>query len=300
LGAAPLPQSAGFVRAAPAPFRSAMQALTQCGPSPSALPHIDPLDLPARALAILSEDRATKAESRPVFLPLQRRTLEDGTTCSLPLRYFDARCLIASFPADLRRATALLEHTGLNAVAREDGNATVLFGCFEYRDSDLGPYNEVGLSILATAPGDRTPALYVVNLPVTTAVTNRAGRELWGYDKFVATIDIKGNERAFSTTLRDARAGTIAVLGGGLGACASAPPADLPTFSVFNGKVLKTKIQVLTPSRIGSGDGFTLKLGASTHRMAGNLRGLGLDGASPAMVQYADPFQALLFPGVAV
>jgi hypothetical protein len=31
--------------------------------------------------------------------------------------------------------------------------------------------------------------------------------------------------------------------------------------------------------------------------MADNLRTLALDGARPVLVQYADPFQSLLFPG---
>jgi hypothetical protein len=33
-------------------------------------------------------------------------------------------------------------------------------------------------------------------------------------------------------------------------------------------------------------------------RMAGNLRILALDRARPVLVRYADPFQALLFPGL--
>ena len=63
--------------------------------------------------------------------------------------------------------------------------------CIEYRKTDIGPYNEVGLTVLALAPGDPIPANYVVDLPVTTAVANRAGREIWGYNKFVAAIDVK-------------------------------------------------------------------------------------------------------------
>jgi hypothetical protein len=31
--------------------------------------------------------------------------------------------------------------------------------CWEYRDTDLGPYNEVALAILSVAPGDPVPAI---------------------------------------------------------------------------------------------------------------------------------------------
>ena len=40
--------------------------------------------------------------------------------------------------------------------------------------------------------------------------------------------------------------------------------------------------------------------GTSRHPMASRLRTLALDGARPVLVQYADPFQAFLFPGRAV
>ena len=99
----------------------------------------DPTNLPARALAILGEMERTKWPSPPTRLQLQRHTLGGGEVCSLPIRYFDARCLIATFRTDLDRATALLKGVGLDAVADGDGRATVLFGCFEYRDTDLGP-----------------------------------------------------------------------------------------------------------------------------------------------------------------
>ena len=176
----------------------------------------------------------TKWPSPPTRLQLQRHTLGGGEVCSLPIRYFDARCLIATFRTDLDRATALLKGVGLDAVADGDGRATVLFGCFEYRDTDLGPYNEVGLGVLSRANGDRDPALYVLHLPVTTAKTDWIGRELWGYPKFVAAIILRGDDKAFSTTLSEAATGTIAVFEGGFGPAVPSPPCDLPTYSVLD------------------------------------------------------------------
>src|SRR6266516_4737861 len=162
----------------------------------------DPGDLVTRALRILAEDHMKGDETRPTDLPLQRRVLSDGTECPLPIRYFDVQCLVATFLTDLDRAAELLKGTGLLAVSQEAGKAVVVLYCIEYRITDIGPYNEVGLTVLAEAPGDPTPANYVVNLPVTTAVANRAGREIWGYNKFVAAIDVKSEGKKFSTILR--------------------------------------------------------------------------------------------------
>jgi hypothetical protein len=263
-------------------------------------PTADPGALVARALGILAEEHMRGGEARPSDLPLQRGVLSDGTECPLPIRYFDVQCLVATFLVDLHRAAALLEGTRLLPVSQEDGKAIVLLYCIEYRITDIGPYKEVGLTVLARAPDDPIPANYVVNLPVTTAVANRVGREIWGYNKFVATIDVKSDGKKFSTILRDSENEVICALEGNRGASVPSPPTDILTFTLLQGRVIKTVIQVLTPFHASRGDGFVFKVGASRHPMTDNLRTVKLDGACPVLVQYADPFQALLFPGRAL
>src|SRR5215510_2925755 len=309
------------IDAAGAATRDAGRRAQVAAPSAQGRVLADPDDLVARALGILAE---TSQHSIPAETPswhhpgasgswandnaktfgtpspdllLQRRVLSDGTECPLPIRYFDVQCLVATFLTDLDRAAELLKGTGLQAVPQEDGKAVVLLYCIEYRITDIGPYNEVGLTILARAPGDPIPAIYVTDLPVTTAAANRAGREIWGYNKFLAAIDVKRDGKKFSTMLRDLDNVTICALEGSRGASVPVPPNDIITFTLLNSKVIKTVIRVLTPSHASSGDGFVLTVGTSRHAMTNNLRTLGIDGARPLMVQYADPFQALLFPG---
>jgi hypothetical protein len=260
----------------------------------------DPGDLVTRALGILAEDHMKGNEARPTDLQLQRRVLSDGTECPLPIRYFDVQCLVATFLTDLDRAAELLKGTSLLAVSQEDGKAVVVLYCIEYRITDIGPYNEVGLTVLAAAPGDPIPANYVVNLPVTTAVANRAGREIWGYNKFVAAIDVKSEGKKFSTILRDSENVLVGALEGRRGASIPTPPTDILTFTLLNGRVIKTVIRVLTPFHASSGESFVFKVGTSRHPMTNNLSTVALDGARPVLVQYADPLQALLFPGRAL
>lgn len=260
----------------------------------------DPGGLVTRALAILRESNPGGSDLRLPDLPLQRRVLSDGTECALPIRYFDVQCLVATFLTDAAPAAELLNGTGLQAVAQEGGKAVVLLYCIEYRVTDIGPYNEVGLTVLTRAAGEPAPAIYVANLPVTTAIANRAGREIWGYNKFLAAIDVRRDGNKFSTILRDTDGAAICNLEGSFGALVQAPPTDIVTFTQLDGKLIKTLIQVLTPARVGSGEGFVLSVGSSKHPMAKNLRSLGLDGARPAGVSYSDPFQALLFPGRAL
>ena len=288
-------------------------------PATDAGPPGGPADLVARALAILAEDKTldrtataphrpevaprTAHSTDPAFLapardlPLQRRILSDGTECPLPIRYFDVQCLVATFLAGPDRAAELLQGSGLRPVLQEDGQAVVQLYCIEYRKTDIGPYNEVGLTVAARAPGDPVPAGFVVDLPVTTALANRAGREIWGYNKFLAAIAVEKRGKTFSTVLRDAQNERIGAFEGDRGPSVPAPPQDILTFTIHEGRLTKTVIRVLTPFQASRGDGFTFRVGPSTHPMTGRLRTAGLDGARPVLVHYADPFQSLLFPG---
>jgi hypothetical protein len=291
--------------------RDARRSLQHIAPSAQSKLAAEPDDLVTRALAILTETSdqaqfpqaaniARESASQSLDLKLQRRVLSDGTECPLPIRYFDVQCLVATFLTDLDRAAELLKGTALVAVSQEDGKAVVMLYCIEYRITDIGPYNEVGLTVLAGAPGDPIPANYVVDLPVTTAVASRAGREIWGYNKFVAAIDVKSDGKKFSTILRDTENEMICALEGKRGASVPAPPADILTFTLLEGRLIKTVIRVLTPVQASSGDSFVFKTGTSRHPMTNHLRIVELDGARPVLVQYADPFQALLFPGRAL
>jgi Acetoacetate decarboxylase (ADC) len=294
----------------------------QAAPSAQDKPLADPTNVLARALAILDEDKrsgdavrfakraslAGEVVTRPVSLEstppaqfaLQQRVLSDGAECFLPIRYFDVQCLVATFLAPPDKASELLLGAGLRPVLQEDGRAVVDLYFIEYRKTDIGPYNEVGLTVRATAPGDPIAASYVVHLPVTTAVACRAGREIWGYNKFVAAIDVKSEGRIFSTVLRDSGHEIIGAIEGMRGASVPAPPTDILTFTLHHGRLIKTVIRVPTPSFAGSGDSFLFTVGTSKHPMADNLRALALDGARPVLVYYTNPFQALLFPGQAI
>jgi Acetoacetate decarboxylase (ADC) len=256
--------------------------------------------LVTRALGILAEHNMKGSDTPSAGLSLQKRVLSDGTECPLPIRYFDVGCLVATFLTDLARAAELLKGTGLKPVPQEDGKGVVVIYCIEYRNTDIGPYNEVGLTVVAVAQGDPIPASYVVNLPVTTAVANRAGQEIWGYNKFLAAIDVKSDRNKFATILRDTDGAMICALEGARGASVPVPPADILTFTLFKGRVIKTVIRVFTPYHTSSGDGFLFQVGTSKHPMTNNLRTVALDRARPLLVQYADPFQALLFPGRAL
>ena len=240
---------------------------------------------------------ASSGEAQRAGLPLQLRVLSDGTACSLPIRYFDAYGLRAIFHVDFNRAAEMLEGVGLKAVAQENGKAVASVGYFQYRKTDIGPYDEFSLTLTAAAPGDPVPADYVLNLAVTSATANCAGREVWGYNKFLAAIEGVHDAEKLSITTCDSGNAMIGALEGARGASVPMPPDDEFLFSLLGGKMIKALLRVMAPVQVCAGDGFAVRIGPSRHPMANNLRSLGLDGARAVLVQYADPYQAMLFPG---
>lgn len=232
----------------------------------------------------------------------------------LPILYFDASNVIALFEADLRGATQLLEPQGLEPASVRDGKALVGLSFYEYRHTSVGTYNEVGTAIFARCPGERGPipdllefvlnprqrrvGAWVVDLPVTTEAAKAAGRELWGYPKFITRIDFTLSGRALSSVVHDpSSAEMICEIGGELGRGLPIPAVSLLTFSRLDDTLVRTPIDVRAPTRAHAPGSVSVRIGASSHRMAENLRMLGLDGARPKLLIVTNRFQSLLHAG---
>ena len=228
--------------------------------------------------------------------------ISDGTEVGLPVRYLRGKNLSLTFLGDLKGAEELLKGTGLQAVPQEAGKAMVFLQAYEYQTTDLRPYNEFLLGILAVSPKDPAPGVFVTDLPVTQDHTNRAGREIWGFPKIVTEIDIDISEdgKKFAVAVSTPEAGEICAVSGTRGDSVLLPPSDLFTLTILDGKVLRERVQIVHSANLGSGANFVLKAGKTDHQLAANIRTLGLDGASPLLAQYSPIFQSLLYAGVEV
>lgn len=127
----------------------------------------------------------------------------DGQAARLPIFYYDGNAMSAVFPARLGALRRLMPDPRMVPARLAPGVGAVGVTCFEYLDTDIGPYNELAVSVildgvpgLPNLPGlallsslrNRRLHAYVWHLPVTTEIALRSGRELWGYPKFVADI----------------------------------------------------------------------------------------------------------------
>lgn len=129
-----------------------------------------------------------------------------GQTAKLPIFYYDGTSQTAVFPARLGALRALLPDPRFVPARLAPGLGAVAVSCFEYRDTDIGPYNELAISIVLNDPwfalnapgrallnGLRRDQLHawVHHLPVTTEIARVGGVDIYNYPKFIAGIDFE-------------------------------------------------------------------------------------------------------------
>lgn len=229
------------------------------------------------------------------FFDVPRRpiTLSNGVSMDLPILYMEGSTLGMWFPVNIDKAQALLPDP-LVAVPNESGQAIVFVGIYEYRTTSIGPYNEIGVGIISVHPDSPIPGLFVVDLPVTTEDACLGGIEIFSYPKFVADISIHFNGAETACVALDSDGKRIMGMSGKRGVSLPTPATDMLTFSLNSSGLQQPLIQMRNPCHTSSGGGLTLRVGDSQHRMASNLRALGLEDTNPLLVMYTDKFQSKL------
>ncbi len=230
---------------------------------------------------------------------------------NLPILYADGGSLLAFFRVDAGKAARRLADTGLAPVRFPGGRALLGLAFYDYRDTAIGPYREVGSALAVRPAGPEVSALdllrpasrrrvgyHILDLPVSTAIADAAGREIWGYPKFVTELPQRFERGAFSGAVMAPGGGEVLRLDGRASWLVPMPALDLVLYSHLGGRLLRAVVEVRAPTRIAGGGGFRLTLGRG-HRMAETLRELGLDGARPFAVARCDRgFQARLHAAI--
>lgn len=196
-----------------------------------------------------------------------------------------------------------------------NGKILVNVSFFNYRDSSLGPYNEVSLSTLIYPNKFDRPPIYlpqflkkganwkigsfIHNLPVTTEESRIAGDEVWGLPKFVTEIPFDLKKNNFSGAVKDPQTKKdIVSLSGNFKKSFRWKAFDLVLFSNHRDTLLKTIVDIDSVYDCALKPDMTLKIGESDHDMAENLRALDLDGRKPFMAMWTHKFKSRLNDGV--
>ncbi len=231
----------------------------------------------------------------------------------LPILYKKTAALTALFKVPLGAMNSLLQGTGLSAAPAGSDSALAAVVFFRYDETSIGPYNEAALATIVTQEGHAAPAvplvdislppalrrsaIHILDLPVTTAIANAAGREIWGYPKFVTEIPITMEKGHFEGRVKDPEGTEIVEMSGSLGPGLPIPAADMVLLSHLHGELVRARIDIKASMRAHRGSGLTLTIGASSHPMAQRLSTLGLDGQSPMLLQVTNSFRSRLHIG---
>lgn len=235
----------------------------------------------------------------------------------LPILYYDNSNFLALYEVELEKAAPLLNSKLVDVARFPGGKALVALALYEYRETAVGIYNEVGVAIATVPAGTAQPkhpwlAMYealdrrmlgltVIDLPVTTAAACAAGKEVWGFPKFITDISFSLSGSRFCSTVKDPDSeGDIITVSGAPGLGVSGPQLDILLYSQLNEDLLRTLVVTRGGGRLCLPGSIRASVGASSHAMAQRLRDLGIHGQKPKLVFYSHGLQLRLNAGAKV
>ncbi|MBL1178569.1 acetoacetate decarboxylase family protein [Pantanalinema sp. GBBB05] len=226
-------------------------------------------------------------------------------TIFFPVFYYDVATLSVQLLAPITKIKPLLPSSRLHPLRITPWHCVVSISALEYRDSDIGPYNEVsiGIPVMLDEPSPvfvgtfrqvpAVPKMYIHHLPVTTEIAYASGVELAGYPKFLAEITFERDGEWVKCHLNEAGQ-HILTLTARTGVLSPTPRSRLHPITVRQGHLLRSELVVSERNQStgrGSG-GFQLELGE--HPIAQELKEWEL--GKVLAYQFAPHHQAILTP----
>lgn len=244
---------------------------------------------------IMSTDGHTFTTERPAAAPEKRRIA--AGEIDLPIIYRDCSILNLAIPVDAERVCRLLAGPRITPISMR-GRTTMLVTVFEYRDSSVGAYNELSIGFPVRtdlARGLESLGIWVHYLPVTTEIARSAGREIWGYPKWVGEIAWQRTSRTIRVHLPNELE-----LEANLGPRSTVPAPRMrfpfTSFTLKEGRLIRTTIRA--DAHLHATRGRTCRVEAiGEGRIARVLRTLGADRAKVGFALWSEDFKARLPAG---
>ena len=125
----------------------------------------------------------------------------DGIRYQMPIDSWEASSIIAAFPCDYEAAKKLFPPGDIHPF-RIWKRALLVVTVIDYRQTDIGSYIEYSIAIACTKGAKPAPRLlpaifmkwfgtgqYVIDLPVSTEVSTKGGKGIWGMPKHRESLD---------------------------------------------------------------------------------------------------------------
>jgi len=234
---------------------------------------------------------------------------QTGRMFKLPVFYYDNTSITAIYTASTNKVKKLLPHPAMNPIEMLPGKSMVAFTAFEYRKTDIDPYNEFSIAFLITFDKRQVPGLtalwqlarrcftaYVWKLPVTTEIARFGGVELYGYPKFLADITFERSREWIECRLSE-KGEKILTLKGKILPTTRGKITRFVTTSIVD-EIPVTANVVVDPLEFAQSrdpQSAILELGEK-HPIAQTLREIGLS-SNPIVYQLSPVTEAVLFAG---
>jgi hypothetical protein len=224
---------------------------------------------------------------RAAVATAERRYVFQDREVTLPVAVRDATSAAATYLVPSAAARRLLPGPELDVVELLPGRALFSVACIDYRDNDLGDYNEVSLALFVRERGApvgvpyvgtlidfvrNRVATWIWKLPVTQSFTCEAGRGIWGFPKSVETIEFAdtAGRRSCRLVMGGRHVLTFSAPRGGTRVL---PDASMVTYSWIDGVLHRTTF-VAGATGVGIHLG-SAELALGDHPLTGDLRALG-------------------------
>lgn len=224
----------------------------------------------------------------------------------LPVFYYDTTSMTAIYTASTAMVRRLLPRPDMHPVEAVKGKALVAFTAFEYRATDIDPYNEFSISFPITFQKRSIPGLtvlsmmlrryftaYVWQLPVTTERARIGGVEMYGYPKFLADITFSHEGDKLVCTLAEKNRHILTLKGKKL-RTAPEKVTRFKTFSIKDGVPLAANIYMNPREFAKSMNPRSAELVLGDHDIASQLTSIGLS-SRPLFYQYMPLVESILF-----
>jgi len=141
-----------------------------------------------------------------------RYSLVDGIPFKLPVASHHSPALMAAFTIDAAKAAELLPGREIHPLVLWRGRGLLMITVVDYTSTNIGKYIEFSIAIAVTHGLGRAPALlpllfrghydlgqYVYDLPVSTEISVKGGKGIWGMPKHQANLDFRIDRRTVSS-----------------------------------------------------------------------------------------------------
>lgn len=139
-----------------------------------------------------------------------RFALVDGIEYRMPIDSWEASAMIAVFPCDYEAARRLFPDGDVHPF-KLWSKALLVATVIDYRQTDIGSYIEYSLAIACTKGSKPAPRLlpgllitwfgtgqYVIDLPVSSEVSVKGGKGIWGMPKHKGALDYREGRKWLS------------------------------------------------------------------------------------------------------